>query len=72
MAGAGQESDIDLLWDLCDNIRGKSFCPLGEGAIWPVMTSLKLFRDEYLSYIRNGKDAMDDLSTIGGGLHAKQ
>ena len=71
MAGAGQESDIDLLWDLCDNIRGKSFCPLGEGAIWPVMTSLRLFRDEYLSYIRTGKDAMDDLSTIGGGLHAK-
>ncbi len=70
-SGAGQESDIDLLWDICDNIRGKSFCPLGEGAIWPVMTSLKLFRDEYLSYIRTGVDALPDLSTIGGPSGAK-
>ncbi|MGC4042635.1 MAG: NADH-quinone oxidoreductase subunit NuoF [Armatimonas sp.] len=71
VSGAGQESDIDLLWDICDNIRGKSFCPLGEGAIWPVMTSLRLFRDEYLSYIRTGVDPMADLSTIGGPIGAK-
>ena len=68
MDGGGKESDIDLLWDICDNIRGKSFCPLGEGAIWPVMTSLKLFRNEYLSYIRSGKDPLQDLSTIGGAV----
>jgi hypothetical protein len=30
-----------------------------------VMTSLLLFRDEYLAYIRGGKDAMTDLTTIG-------
>ena len=54
--GGGREADLDLIWDICDNIRGKSFCALGEGAIWPVMTSLTLFRDEYLSYIRTGKD----------------
>jgi NADH-quinone oxidoreductase subunit F len=65
-SGGGRESDVDLLWDICDNIRGKSFCPLGEGAIWPVMTSLRLFRDEYLAYIRTGKDTLPDLATIGG------
>jgi NADH-quinone oxidoreductase subunit F len=54
--GGGREQDLDLIWDICDNIQGKSFCALGEGAIWPVMTSLRLFRDEYLSYIRSGKD----------------
>ncbi len=54
--GGGREADLDLIWDICDNIRGKSFCALGEGAIWPVMTSLTLFRDEYLAYIRTGKD----------------
>ncbi|MBC8137789.1 MAG: NADH-quinone oxidoreductase subunit NuoF, partial [Fibrella sp.] len=56
MQGGGREADLDLIWDICDNIRGKSFCALGEGAIWPVMTSLTLFRDEYLSYIKTGKD----------------
>jgi NADH-quinone oxidoreductase subunit F len=54
--GGGRDQDLDLIWDICDNIRGKSFCALGEGAIWPVMTSLNLFRDEYLNYIRTGKD----------------
>lgn len=56
MQGGGREADLDLIWDICDNIRGKSFCALGEGAIWPVMTSLTLFRDEYLAYIKTGKD----------------
>lgn len=56
VSGAGREQDIDLIWDICDNIRGKSFCALGEGAIWPVMTSLNLFRDEYLHWIRHGED----------------
>jgi len=55
-AGGGREQDIDLIWDICDNIKGKSFCGLGEGAIVPVMTSIKYFRDEYLSYIRAGRD----------------
>lgn len=54
--GGGREADLDLIWDICDNIRGKSFCALGEGAIWPVMTSLRLFRNEYLAYIKTGKD----------------
>ena len=29
---AGREADIDLIWDICDNIRGgKSFLRLGRG-----------------------------------------
>jgi NADH-quinone oxidoreductase subunit F len=53
MNGAGRMQDLDLMWDICSNIQGgKSFCALGEGAIWPVMTSLRLFRDEYVSYIK--------------------
>ncbi len=63
--GAGREQDLDLIWDICDNIRGKSFCALGEGAIWPVMTSLLLFRDEYLSYIRSGKDLVMTSEVVG-------
>lgn len=60
LSGAGREQDLDLMWDICDNIRGKSFCALGEGAIWPVMTSLRLFREEYLHWIRTGRDPITD------------
>ncbi len=48
----GKESDIDLLNDICDNIAGKSFCPLGDAATCCIVSSIKLFRDEYLYHVR--------------------
>jgi NADH-quinone oxidoreductase subunit F len=49
--GQGREEDIDLLLDICDNIGGKSFCPLGDAALGPITSSIKHFRDEYLYHI---------------------
>lgn len=46
-AGQGQEGDIELLLDLCDNLLGRSFCALGDGATSPVMSAIKYFRDEF-------------------------
>ncbi len=51
-AGEGRESDIDLLLDVCDNIFGKSFCPLGDAATSSIVSSIKLFRDEYIHHVR--------------------
>ncbi|HLJ80198.1 MAG TPA: NADH-quinone oxidoreductase subunit NuoF, partial [Ktedonobacterales bacterium] len=50
-AGHGKESDIPLLADICDNIAGKSFCPLGDAATMSITSSIKLFADEYLHHI---------------------
>ena len=50
--GQGREEDLDLLLDICDNISGKSFCPLGDAALGPVTSSIRLFKDEYLFHIR--------------------
>ena len=47
--GHGKESDIDLLNDICDNIAGKSFCPLGDAATSSIVSSIRLWRDEYIS-----------------------
>jgi len=52
--GHGQESDIDLMLDISDNIGGKVFCPLGDAAISPVTSSIKLFRAEYEYHVREG------------------
>jgi len=49
--GEGKESDIDLLNDICDNISGKSFCPLGDAATSSITSSIKLFRSEYLHHV---------------------
>ncbi|MGC8837669.1 MAG: NADH-quinone oxidoreductase subunit NuoF [Anaerolineae bacterium] len=53
--GGGREEDLDLLLRICDNIGGKSFCPLGDAAIGPVRSSIQKFREEYLYHIRHGR-----------------
>jgi len=53
-AGQGTEADLDKLADIADNINGKSFCALGDGAASPIFSSLKYFRDEYLEHQRRG------------------
>jgi len=53
-AGHGKESDIELLADICDNIAGRAFCPLGDAATMSIVSSIKLFRDEYLHHIQAG------------------
>jgi NADH-quinone oxidoreductase subunit F len=40
--------------DLCDNIAGRSFCALADGAASPIISSLKYFRQEYLDHLSNG------------------
>jgi len=50
--GKGCEGDIELLLDICDNMSGKTFCPLGDAALGPVRSSIALFRDEYQDHIR--------------------
>lgn len=52
--GEGQESDLDLLLDQCDNILGRSFCALGDGATSPISSSIKYFREEYLAHLTHG------------------
>jgi NADH-quinone oxidoreductase subunit F len=49
--GEGTEEDLDTLMDLSDNILGRSFCALGDGAVSPVTSSIKQFREEYQAHI---------------------
>jgi NADH-quinone oxidoreductase subunit F len=57
--GQGRMEDIDLLLDLCDNIFGKTICPLGDSVTIPISSSLQYFRDEYEYHIRNKKCPME-------------
>jgi len=51
LSGQGTHADLDTLQDTADNIFGRSFCGLGDGAATPVVSTLKFFRQEYLDYI---------------------
>ena len=52
--GQGTEEDLDLLLDQCDNILGRSFCALADGATSPVASSIQFFRDEYVAHLTHG------------------
>ena len=51
--GRGEESDIDLLVELGEQIKAGSLCGLGQTAPNPVLTTIKYFRDEYLAHVRD-------------------
>ena len=58
-SGKGSEADLDKLLDLCDNIMGRSFCALADGAASPIISSLKYFRQEYLDHLSAGACPFD-------------
>lgn len=45
--GKAEEGDVDKLLDVCDNIGGKSFCALADGAVACVTSAVRHFRSEF-------------------------
>ncbi|MDF3310838.1 NADH-quinone oxidoreductase subunit NuoF [Rhodococcus sp. T2V] len=69
--GEGTDADLQKLLDIADNILGKSFCALGDGAASPIMSSIKYFRDEYLAHFEQGGCPFDPhQSTLMAGVRA--
>jgi NADH-quinone oxidoreductase subunit F len=62
-SGVGTEADLEKLLDLCDNIMGRSFCALGDGATSPITSSIKYFRDEYIAHLTNGGCPFDPVQS---------
>jgi NADH-quinone oxidoreductase subunit F len=57
-AGQGQAGDIETLERTAEMVRGLTFCPMGDAASNPIMSSLKLFRDEYEYHVRHKRCAV--------------
>ncbi|MGZ3899320.1 MAG: NADH-quinone oxidoreductase subunit NuoF [Bacteroidia bacterium] len=53
--GTAEESDVELLWDIQSKIEGKTICPLGEAAAWPVAAAIRHFKNEFLEVARSKK-----------------
>jgi NADH-quinone oxidoreductase subunit F len=52
--GEGADEELDKLLDISDNILGRAFCPLGDAATSPVMSSIRYFRDEFTEHRKRG------------------
>jgi NADH-quinone oxidoreductase subunit F len=53
-SGGGRPDDAQLLLDIVDNIEGKSFCPLGDAAAWPIQSAIKKFPEDFRRRVSNG------------------
>jgi NADH-quinone oxidoreductase subunit F len=75
--GHGTEADLDLLLDMCDNILGRSFCALGDGATSPITSAIEYFRDEFRTHLVHGGCPFDPAAatlfaspSLAGGVSA--
>lgn len=59
LSGKGTLQDVDLLWDIQSKIEGKTICPLGEAAAWPVAAAIRHFRGEFEEYVKNPSSIKD-------------
>ncbi|WP_344243828.1 NADH-quinone oxidoreductase subunit NuoF [Actinocorallia libanotica] len=66
-AGQGTEEDLSTLNDIADNILGRSFCALGDGATSPIHSSIKHFREEYLAHFSHGGCPFDHAKSTKWG-----
>lgn len=57
--GEGTLADVDLLWELQKNIEGKTICPLGDAAAWPVASAIRHFRKDFEEYVTSGHSIKD-------------
>ncbi|MDQ4005858.1 MAG: NADH-quinone oxidoreductase subunit NuoF [Actinomycetota bacterium] len=62
--GGGRLDDLTTLQDVGDNMLFKNFCALGDGAVSPIHSSLKYFRDEYLEHVRLGGCPLEERPTL--------
>lgn len=64
VGGKGEPEDLDLLEELATTITETALCGLGKSAALPVMSTLKLFRDEYVEHVVDKKCVSHNCSAL--------
>lgn len=64
--GHGRPADIPLLKSVCDNLNGKSFCPLGDSATSCILSAFKYFPEEFEHYCQHGISLLDSKKELAG------
>ena len=53
-AGIASRAELANLADICANMDGRCFCPLGDTATWFVMSAYRMFPEEFESHCGAG------------------
>jgi NADH-quinone oxidoreductase subunit F len=65
--GAGKPGDIEKIENICENIFGRTVCPLGDAAVMPIQSAVKQWRDEWQYHIDHGKCMVDTKFELAQG-----
>ena len=55
VAGKGEMEDLERLEELAEMVKSMSLCGLGKSAPLPVLSTIRMFRDEYVEHIVDKK-----------------
>jgi NADH-quinone oxidoreductase subunit F len=50
--GRGRTGDLELLLDLCANMKGRTICPLSDAAAMPIESYIQRFPEEFAAHIQ--------------------
>jgi len=56
-AGEGREGDLEIMLDICENMKGRTICPLSDAAAMPVESFVRKFNDEFAACITRRNQA---------------
>jgi len=53
--GQGRSGDVELILEVCDNMLGRTICPLADAAVMPAQSFIWKFREEFDGHLREKK-----------------
>ena len=65
----GRKEDLDLVFDICDRMIGKTICVLADAAAFPAMSFIDKFRDEFLAKCTNSNGSTAVATSGAGGAN---
>ncbi len=70
LSGQSRESDVKLLESIASQMKGETLCALGEFATSPVLSSVKLFPEEYYAKVSGSKSQNGQKKKVTAGAVA--
>jgi NADH-quinone oxidoreductase subunit F len=62
--GEGRMEDLDLLESLFGRMSGTTLCPLADGAVAPIKSALRLFRDDWVRVVQEGSPRPEPMTEV--------
>jgi len=69
-AGRGEAEDFKTIEELCNNMEGRTVCPLAAAATMPTTSYLAKFRDEFLAHVAHKGCPQRVAATVHGAAPA--